>query len=86
MSRLPDLDPSTLTPDQRRVYEAILAGPRGVIHGPFQAWLASPDLADRAQKLGQYARFDSVPAARAFGTRDPSHRESMAVGVRMVGA
>lgn len=58
--RLPPLDPGALTDDQRRVYDAIMAGPRGAIHGPFQAWLASPGLADRAQKLGQYARFDSV--------------------------
>lgn len=57
--RLPPLDPEALTDAQRRVYDAIMSGPRGAIHGPFQAWLAAPEFADKAQRLGQYARFDS---------------------------
>lgn len=63
MSRLPPLDPEALSPEQRRVYEAILAGPRGRIEGPLAAWLASPGLADPAQALGAYLRFrSSLPA------------------------
>ena len=61
MSRLPPLDEATLTPDQRRVAEAIRAGPRGasasVLAGPFGVWLHSPGLADPAQALGAHCRF-----------------------------
>lgn len=59
MSRLPKLDPEAMTPEQRRVHDAILAGPRGRIEGPHRAWLLSPGLADPAQNLGAYLRFDS---------------------------
>ena len=59
MPRLPDLNPDTLTKDQRRVHDVIIAGPRGAVQGPLRVWLTSPALADRAQALGQFARFDS---------------------------
>lgn len=66
MSRLPSLAPEDLTEDQRRVLDDIRAGPRGAstgIGGPFVGWLASPEFADRAQKLGELVRFGtSVPA------------------------
>jgi len=44
---------------QRKVYCDIAAGPRGGVRGPFNALLRSPDLADRAQKLGEWVRFNS---------------------------
>lgn len=58
-ARLPDLAENTLTPAQRQVYQKIASGPRGKVVGPLRVWLQSPDLAERAQALGQYARFDS---------------------------
>ena len=62
MSRLPALDPDELTPEQKRVYDAIAGGPRGGVRGPFLALLQSPPLADCVQKLGAYVRYDcSVP-------------------------
>jgi 4-carboxymuconolactone decarboxylase len=48
-----------MTPEQRRIHDEILAGPRGRIEGPHRAWLHSPGLADPAQKLGAYLRFGS---------------------------
>ena len=60
MSRLPPLDPEALSPEQRRVHDAILAGPRGRIEGPLAAWLISPGLAGPAQELGAYLRFRSA--------------------------
>lgn len=64
MSRLPPLDEATLTPDQRRVAEAIREGPRGagasVLAGPFGVWLHSPGLADPAQALGAHCRFGTT--------------------------
>src|SRR5262245_4120678 len=58
-ARFPPLDPAAMTPDQKRVAEAIASGPRGGLRGPFQAWLRSPELADRLQKVGEYLRFSS---------------------------
>jgi 4-carboxymuconolactone decarboxylase len=58
--RLPPLPLEELSPEQRRVADAILAGPRRGLRGPFQAWLYSPVLADRLQKVGEYVRFDNV--------------------------
>lgn len=63
MPRLPDLDPDALPPEARRVHDAIVSGPRGVVQGPLAIWLASPVLADAAQKLGAFCRFGtSLPA------------------------
>lgn len=44
---------------QKKVYREIAGGPRGGVRGPFNALLRSPELADRAQKLGEYLRFRS---------------------------
>lgn len=57
MSRLAPLDLEHLAPRQQAVAEAIVAGPRGGLRGPFEAWLRSPELADRAQRLGEHSRF-----------------------------
>ncbi len=59
MTRLAPLVPEKLSAEQKKVYDAILAGPRGGIGGPFAAWLRSPQLADRAQKLGEFCRFNT---------------------------
>lgn len=58
--RIADLDPARMSPAQRAAHDAIVAGPRGKVVGPLRVWLTSPGLADRAQALGQYARYDSV--------------------------
>jgi 4-carboxymuconolactone decarboxylase len=58
--RLPVLEESSMTAEQRRVYELIASGPRAEVVGPLRVWLTSPAMAERAQALGQYARYDSV--------------------------
>ena len=60
MERLspPDLD--DLTPEQQAVAEAIIAGPRKAVIGPMRIWLHRPELAQHAQRLGQYCRYDSL--------------------------
>ena len=60
MPRLPDLVPEQLTPEQRRVHDAILSGPRGVVQGPLRVWLNSPELADRSQALGAFCRYGTT--------------------------
>src|SRR5437868_2018849 len=57
--RFKTLSPDEMTPEQRRVADAIASGPRGGLRGPFNALLRSPELADRAQKMGEYIRFNS---------------------------
>jgi 4-carboxymuconolactone decarboxylase len=59
MSRLPAVNPDLLNPEQRVVYDAIANGPRRGVRGPLAVWLHRPQLADRAQALGQYCRYDS---------------------------
>ena len=59
MPRLVPLDLNKLTPEQKKVADAIVAGPRGGLRGPFDPWLRRPELADRAQKLGEYCRFNN---------------------------
>lgn len=48
-----------LDESQKRVHEAITSGPRGEVVGPLGVWLWRPELADRAQRLGEYARYDT---------------------------
>ena len=61
--RFPILSPEQMTPAQRQVADAIMAGPRKTLGGPFNAWLRSPDLADKLQRVGEQLRFhSSVPA------------------------
>ena len=63
-SRFPPLADEAMTPDQRTVANAIRTGPRGGLRGPFQAWLRSPELAQRLQAVGEYVRFSSSIPAR----------------------
>ncbi len=64
MSRivLPSID--SMTADQRRAYDTVVAGRRGRAPAPFLAWLHSPELAGRAQKLGEFVRYETTMAPR----------------------
>jgi 4-carboxymuconolactone decarboxylase len=57
--RLAPIPLEEMTPEQRKAAEAIMAGPRKGLRGPFNAWLRSPELADRYQRVGEYLRFHS---------------------------
>ena len=63
VSRLPELERYQLSPDQTKVYDAVLAS-RGSLQGPFRVWLLSPEFADRAQRLGEYARYHTMLSPR----------------------
>jgi 4-carboxymuconolactone decarboxylase len=62
--RFKPLTPETMTPEQKEVADRIMAGPRKGMRGPFSALLRSPDLADTAQKLGEYVRYKTSIAPR----------------------
>jgi 4-carboxymuconolactone decarboxylase len=57
MIRIPEISLERITPEQRAVHDAIVAGPRGVVAGPLKVWLHSPALASRAQELGAFCRY-----------------------------
>ena len=60
MTRLKPLDTGLMTGRQKQVYDAIVSGPRGQVRGPLAVWLHRPELASKAQELGQYCRYDSA--------------------------
>jgi 4-carboxymuconolactone decarboxylase len=62
--RFPPLTPEEMTPAQRRAADALVRGPRGALFGPFVPMLRSPEFMDRAQRLGEYLRYDSAIARR----------------------
>ena len=62
--RFAALKPEEMTPAQRKVADAIVAGPRKSMGGPFNAWLRKPELADRLQAVGEEVRFHSSLPAR----------------------
>ena len=62
--RLPMPANETMTPAQREAADALIAGPRKGVYGPFLPLLRSPQLLDRVAKVGEYLRFESVLDAR----------------------
>jgi 4-carboxymuconolactone decarboxylase len=49
-----------LTPPQKTMVEAVLAGARGTLGGPYNVFLRSPEMGNLAQKFGEYVRFRST--------------------------
>lgn len=65
--RFGELPLEAMSPEQRAVADAIMAGPRsmgGALRGPFEAMLRSPGLAESAQRVGEHVRYHSVLPAR----------------------
>jgi 4-carboxymuconolactone decarboxylase len=61
--RIPLPTPEAMTPEQRKVYDAIVSGPRGALRGPLRAALHRPELADKWQQFGELLRYrTSLPA------------------------
>ena len=59
MARIKTIENTDMTERQRQIYEEIVSGPRRQVRGPLNIWLYRPELADRAQRLGQYCRYDT---------------------------
>lgn len=60
--RFKPLSLEEMTPEQRRMAENVLAGPRKALRGPFSTFVYSPETGDHAQKLGAQVRFkNSLP-------------------------
>jgi 4-carboxymuconolactone decarboxylase len=57
--RLPRFEAATATDEQKAVLQDILGGPRGNLDGPFLGWIFSPELAQHAQRLGAFCRYQT---------------------------
>ncbi len=51
--------PETPSPEQALVMAEVVAGKRGRVPGPMIGWLPHPELARRAQRLGELLRFET---------------------------
>lgn len=58
--RLPLPGAATMSPAQKAAADALIAGPRKGVYGPFLPLLQSPELLERVGRVGEYLRFDSV--------------------------
>lgn len=60
MPRLNFPSPDEMTGGQRFVYDATIAGRRGRAPANVMVWLRSPELASRAQFLGEFVRYETT--------------------------
>jgi 4-carboxymuconolactone decarboxylase len=59
MPRIKIRERKEMTEEQKRIYDATAAGKRGGVPAPLAVWLESPVLAERAQRLGEFARYET---------------------------
>src|SRR6266516_4609410 len=57
MPRIPLPSPEELTPEQRKVYDAVVGGRRGKLVGPLRAALHNAELADKWSQFGELLRY-----------------------------
>jgi 4-carboxymuconolactone decarboxylase len=62
--RMPAMPLEKMTDLQKKYAEEIIKGPRGALYGPFVPLIRSPELMDKAQRMGEYLRYKS-----AIGTK-----------------
>lgn len=58
--RMPNVPLEKMNNQQRKYAEEIIKGPRGALYGPFVPLIRSPELMDRAQRMGEYLRYKSA--------------------------
>ncbi|MFT4275543.1 MAG: carboxymuconolactone decarboxylase family protein [Rhodopseudomonas sp.] len=64
--RLKLLSPGEMSAEQRAIYDESIASKRGSPPPPMMAWLASPEMARHATRLGAFLRYDtSLTAAES---------------------
>ncbi len=57
--RIPPIPLEQMTPEQLAVANTLIASPRKILSGPFNALLRKPVLADRVRQLGDSIRFEN---------------------------
>src|SRR5262245_64169104 len=63
MSRLLDISPDQLTPEQTKIFEQLVAG-RGRILGPYRVWIHSPTIAGGMEQIGTFLNKRSTLSQR----------------------
>jgi 4-carboxymuconolactone decarboxylase len=58
--RMPPIPFEKMTDTQKKLADEIIKGPRGALYGPFIPLIRSPELMDRAQRMGEYLRYKSA--------------------------
>ena len=85
MPRIPLVTAASMTDAQRRVYDAMMSGPRrSPPVGPLAAAMHRPDLAEKWSDLGLVLRFNSTLPATPARVRHPAHRPLLGLPVRVV--
>ena len=64
IDRMPPLKHEQMDAAQLDAAQALIAGPRKAVKGPFIPLLRSPQLLDRLQRVGEYIRYDSSLPSR----------------------
>jgi 4-carboxymuconolactone decarboxylase len=59
MTRTPYLTPEQMDPQQRRIYDDIVASRGKWLSGPYAPLLLQPRIAEPAQKLGEFLRYNT---------------------------
>lgn len=62
--RMPLMTQEAMSPARLEAADALIAGPRKAVFGPFIPLLRSPELLNRIDKVGEYLRFESILDAR----------------------
>jgi 4-carboxymuconolactone decarboxylase len=70
MERMPPIPDDAMNDVQRAAADALRAGPRKGVKGPFIPLMRSPELMSRLQRVGEYLRFDNSlpPRLSEFAT------------------
>jgi 4-carboxymuconolactone decarboxylase len=63
MNRLVELPPEQQTPEQKKVFEQLVAG-RGRILGPYRVWIHSPTVASGMEQIGTFLNKRSTLSER----------------------
>ena len=63
MTRLAGLKAEEMSTAQRAVYDEIVTGPRGGVHGPIAQLLHCPELCNHVQRIGGFLRFQGQLSA-----------------------
>jgi len=66
MTRVPEVLPDQLSPEQRKVHDLIVSTRGGVIRGPFAMWIRNANLAAAANQLGNAVRLEGKLDASLF--------------------
>lgn len=57
--RISTVEPEAMTPEQKRTAAEATSGKRGRMPAPLRAWIHSPEFGSRAQRLGEFLRYDT---------------------------